>query len=997
MSAKVKLSVAEVERLKLENRILRQEIESLRSAPGISNIGGLMELFENKFPGIIWVVDTELRLVRAYGNGLRIFNIPTEEIPGKTLYDIIGPENSDIPLIVNHEKVLRGEHIEYESGQSGIFFQVQLEPLYDENENVIGVAGIAFDTSSLKQIEKQFYANEERFRSLYENLATGYQSLDVNGRFLEINSVWCETLGYERDEIIGKWFGDFLVPASRAKFVSAFPRFKEIGEVHNIHFEMIAGDGSIKNVVFNGKISYNPEGSFLRTHCLLQDITAKRKAEEALRASEERLRLVFEATNDAFWDFDPRSGEAYFSPRWYEMLGYEPYIFPQNYETWRSLLHPDDAEDTESKVQEAIRTGSDYAIEFRLMHKNGSPVWILAKGQIIEYDDAGRPTRMVGTHSDISRQKELENALRKRVLALTSPIGDLSDVDINHLFDMEDIQRLQDAFSHATGVASIVTRPDGTPLTRPSNFCRLCSEIIRNTEKGLENCKFSDSVIGRGGKDSAIVSNCLSGGLIDGGAGIYAGDKHVANWLIGQVIDKDFDEVKMLDYADEIGVDRKIFADAMNEVPRMSHSEFEKIAHALYLLATLLSNQAVQNIQQAREIVRRESAESELRSTRNYLDNILNSLPSSIIGVDKHLIITHHNNQSTALFNDSVAIGLHISEALPRFSDFIADIEKAIAGSRPLVREAIEFNLNNSRKFLDITISPLVNEGEGGAVLRIDDVTERVMMREIMIQTEKMMSVGGLAAGMAHEINNPLGVILQGIQNTTRRLMPNLTKNQAVAAECGIDLEKLEIYLERRNVFQYIGGIQDAGTRAARIVQNMLNFSRRSESKLAPTDINQLLDSSLELAQNDYDLKKKYDFKKIRIVRDFGDNMPKVPVTATEIEQVIFNLLKNAAQALSESETPIETPTIYIRTYHRNYNAIIEVEDNGPGMEIETRRRAFEPFFTTKGVSAGTGLGLSVSYFIIKNNHKGDIKLESRPGKGTKFVIEIPTSRRTTA
>ena len=101
------------------------------------------------------------------------------------------------------------------------------------------------------------------------------------------------------------------------------------------------------------------------------------------------------------------------------------------------------------------------------------------------------------------------------------------------LFDLDEIQTIQDAFANATGVASIITQPDGRPITQPSNFCRLCRDIIRHTGKGLENCMRSDAIIGHPNPDGPIVQPCHSGGLWDGGASISAGNKHIANWLIG--------------------------------------------------------------------------------------------------------------------------------------------------------------------------------------------------------------------------------------------------------------------------------------------------------------------------------------------------------------------------------------------------------------------------------------------------------------------------------
>jgi len=270
------------------------------------------------------------------------------------------------------------------------------------------------------------------------------------------------------------------------------------------------------------------------------------------------------------------------------------------------------------------------------------------------------------------------------------------------------------------------------------------------------------------------------------------------------------------------------------------------------------------------------------------------------------------------------------------------------------------------------------------------DATDRNRMEAMMIQSEKMMSLGGLAAGMAHELNNPLGGILQGVQNVQRRLSSDLKKNQQISDETGVNLQKLQSYLEKRGIISLLNGIQSSGKRASQIISNMLRFSRKSESKMAPTDLAALIENVLDLASKEYNPKKQFDFRSITVVKEFDANLPVVPCTETEIEQVILNLLSNAAWAMAKDENN-KSPQINLRLKLEDESARIEVADNGPGIDEETRKRIFEPFFTTKPVGEGTGLGLSVSYMIITNNHNGTMEVESKIGVGTKFIIQLPS------
>jgi signal transduction histidine kinase len=286
-------------------------------------------------------------------------------------------------------------------------------------------------------------------------------------------------------------------------------------------------------------------------------------------------------------------------------------------------------------------------------------------------------------------------------------------------------------------------------------------------------------------------------------------------------------------------------------------------------------------------------------------------------------------------------------------------------------------------------VYPLTTSGAVGAVIRVDDITDRVRIEQMMVQTEKMMSVGGLAAGMAHEINNPLSGVLQSSQNIQRRLTVDLEANRQAAEALGVDLQLVYRYLEVRGILGFVEAIRQAASRASRIVADMLAFSRSSNREFQPARIEEIIETVVRLAANDYDLKKKYDFRRVEIVRELDPELETVVCEPMEIEQVLLNLVKNAAQAMAMEHTPLPH-RIILRTRREGDFARIEVQDNGPGMDEATRRRVFEPFFTTKAVGSGTGLGLSVSYFIVTEQHKGTIDVNSTPGQGTCFIVRLP-------
>jgi len=399
------------------------------------------------------------------------------------------------------------------------------------------------------------------------------------------------------------------------------------------------------------------------------------------------------------------------------------------------------------------------------------------------------------------------------------------------------------------------------------------------------------------------------------------------------------------------------------------------------------------NNQLYEEIAKHEITEELLRETQGYLHSIINSMPSVLIGITRQGFVTHWNRaaeQATEL-STADAMGGHIQQLFPELSLDNKDIVAAIDHGVPQIRENIQQGRGNNARYSDIAIYPLISSDVVGAVIRVDDVTMRVRIENMMIQNEKMMSLGELAAGMAHEINNPLSAIVHGVQNITRRCTPGLPQNDKVATELGVDFNLVHQYLERREIFSFIDAIRDAGERSAKIVTNMLEFSRNSSREHGLINIIDLIEHSLNLAENTFELKLPDGIEQPKIIREFETDIPIIPGSAAELQQVILNLLRNASQSFgSEDYGPPLHPAITLRLRTNNEYLIFDIEDNGPGMPESVMRHVFEPFFTTKDVGQGTGLGLSVSYFIITEHHDGTIEVDSTPGKGTLFRIRLP-------
>lgn len=388
------------------------------------------------------------------------------------------------------------------------------------------------------------------------------------------------------------------------------------------------------------------------------------------------------------------------------------------------------------------------------------------------------------------------------------------------------------------------------------------------------------------------------------------------------------------------------------------------------------------------------------------MKNIIDAMPSILVVIDRSGNVTLWNQAAKNVTNIEAneAVGQSIFDLLPLLSDKKERVLQALKEGNVIKHEEYKTILNEEIEFLDLTVYPLFHTKDlhqdskqqedktEGAVIRIDNITARVNMEARMLQAEKMKSIGGLAAGMAHEINNPLSAITQNTQVIRTRIRDNIPRNKSAAIACGITLDQLTEYCKKRSIFQCLNSISSASKRAADIVQNMLVFSRKSEPIFVECRLSNLVDQAVGALQNDCKLSEQIDFDKIDIVRKYDSTVPSVKCDIGKMQQVFYNLLKNGAQAMLHQfhSNTKEGLQFTLREYVEQDKVVIEIEDNGPGMDEITQKRIFDPFFTTKTVGMGTGLGLYVCYCIVRNEHNGSIDVVSCPERGTVFKVALP-------
>jgi PAS domain S-box-containing protein len=398
--------------------------------------------------------------------------------------------------------------------------------------------------------------------------------------------------------------------------------------------------------------------------------------------------------------------------------------------------------------------------------------------------------------------------------------------------------------------------------------------------------------------------------------------------------------------------------------PTISEIELANMAIRLAMLVgTALGVGILADIETS-ERLKVSTLSAEALDRERFIRDILESLREGVVALDRQGCVRAWNH---ALAQRSgvparEALGRPLHEVLPLVDrdTVLGHLGRLLAGAvEHFAVEGLEAETRDgARLVLNVKGSLLRQGGEpAGAVLLLEDVTDRVALERSARQAEKLAALGTLAAGLAHELNNPIGIMSSRVE-----LMLLDADAQPLPGVVREDLQVLH-----RNV-----------QRVARIAQGLLSFARPSPGEQGPVDVNQVVEDTLLLVEKDL---VKHG---IALRRRLAPGLPPVRGDANGLQQVVLNLLTNARDALGRGgEVVLETSTVPERPGALR----LLVRDNGPGIPPDVLPRIFDPFFTTKG--HGTGLGLSISHGIVRD-HGGTLDVESAPGRGTTFVLTFP-------
>ena len=371
-------------------------------------------------------------------------------------------------------------------------------------------------------------------------------------------------------------------------------------------------------------------------------------------------------------------------------------------------------------------------------------------------------------------------------------------------------------------------------------------------------------------------------------------------------------------------------------------------------------------------------ASEELGVLHERLRDAVNHAPLLIFAVDQHGTFTLAEGRALSQLGmtTSEVVGKSIYHLYRDHAVILRNVKRALAG------ESFTDLVEMGGLVFETWYAPIAGP-EGGVLGVATDVTERRRMQATLLSAERMVAVGTIAASVAHEINNPLSYVIACLELLMRDSHPVMELAELLGGRYPDDSDVTRLIFELEKAREPFENIRDGIERMRLIARDLRTFARVDDHELAPVDVRDVLRSAIRMASNE----TRY---RASVVSDFAP-VPWVMASEPRLAQVFLNLLVNAAQAFPEDGRPGSCDIRISTAVDERGRVVVEVRDNGPGIEPGVLPRIFEPFFTTKPVGVGTGLGLSVCRNIVLS-YGGEIRAHSEVGKGSTFVVTLPAS-----
>ena len=776
-----------------------------------------------------------------------------------------------------------------------IWVRDEMKLVIDEAGKPIEIIGVWSDISERKRAEETLKESEEKFRSLVESTSDWIWEINRNGIYTYASPKVKELLGYEPQEIVGKTPFD-LMPAGEAKRIANIFNdiISAIKPIERLENTCRHKNGSLVTIETSGVPFFDSNGNLRGYRGVDRDITERKKMEELVKENESRFRSIVETTREWIWRMNLDGKMTYNNPALEEILGYnQEELLGRN---TLDYMHEDDRLGIEQMLQQIIpekRGWTNLVVRWR--HKDGTLRWLESNAVPI-LNSEGQMLGYQGADRDITERKKAEEALRESEERYRTILEQMKEsyyeVDLAGNFTFVN-DALCRRLGHSREELIGMNYRAYTPEERADNTFKTFNQVFRT------------------------------------GQPIIA-----------------YPSVAMAKDGSLIFTERSIFP--------LQNEEGKTIGFRGI----------------SRDITERIRSEEAVKQSEEKYRTVLNEIYEVYYEIDL--------NGNYTFFNDALChrmgysreelMGMNYREYTPK-EDWKSDAAKfrSVYETGEPLRWIPLRNITRDGRilYLEDTVLPMRNEkGEVIGFRGLSrDVTERKLAEEERRQlelksqiTSRLASVGEMAAGVAHEINNPL----TGITGYAQLLMDRKDLPPDIRSD--------------------LAAINDGAQRVAGIVQRLLAFSRQTRPERKLVEINDLIDSTLVLRA--YHLR----VNNIEVIKRLTPGSLETVADPGQIQQVLLNLIVNAE---TEMKLAHGKGKLTITTKKRDKIIKIYVKDNGPGIKPEVMEKIFDPFFTTRKVGQGTGLGLSLCYGIVAE-HNGRIYAESKPGKGATFIVELP-------
>ncbi len=926
---------------------------------------------EEKYRILLDNASDAILLANEEGNLLEV-NKKAEELLGYTRKKLLGANISKIHPKEELEKIINGFEEINKKGlgtvnntavlrKDGRTVSIDISGCVIEYSGKKVLQGIFRDITERKQMEEALRKSEEKYRNILGSIDDGYYEVDLAGNYTLVNDAECRNLGYTKEELIGMNNRQYQDEENAKKAYRAFSEVYRTGEpIKVLGMEVIRKDGTKRFNEISVSLIRDEKGKPVGFRGITRDTTKRKLTEDALHQSEEKYRTILESIDDGYCEQDLAGNFTFLNDSMYRIYGYpKEELMGMNYKQYTD-------KENGRKCFQAYRniyiTGEPGKVfDFEIIRKDGTKRHIESSVSL-QKDSAGKPIVFRGVVRDVTERKLTEEALRhseERYRNILESIQEgYFEVDLaGNLTFVNDAMCENLKFTKEELIGMNFSQY--TDETNARELYQVYNKIYRTGEP----VKIADFEFIR--KDGTKLFAETSTALVRDADGKIIGFSGVSRDI----------------------TDRKLTEDALRQSEEKYRTVLEEMEEGYFELDlsgnfTFVNNAECRNLGYSREeLIGMNNRQYQDEATAKKMYQLFNALYKTGEPV-KVLDVEVIRKDGTKTFNETSIFLIKDAKGKPTgfrgVSRDITERKRAEDALRKNQEELIKKNreIEEGRKNIQITLERL---GKAYEDLKASQVK--------ILQQEKMASIGHLAAGVAHEINNPMAFIasnLGTLDKYIRRLLDFIQMQEEMfkslkatdaIEKLGKKRKELKLDYITHDVKQLITESLDGSERVQKIVQGLNRFSRVDNAEYKDTDINECIENSIKIVWNE--LKHK-----ATITKNYG-NFPHTKCYPQQLTQVFVNLLINAVQSIKKQGE------IAINTWSKDGFIWITVSDTGCGISKENQGKIFEPFFTTKEVGKGTGLGLSISYEIMQR-HKGELSFQSEKGKGTTFTIRMP-------